>query len=227
MLATTRPCARTGAASVAPLVVGLVPFGLAVGAAVARSGDRLAGWTGTLVLYGGSAQLAVVDLVGSGSGVAAAVGAGLLVNARLAVYTTSLATRWRGQPRWFRLLAGATTVDPLWALATARPTDLDPRVEREVHLGATALLTVGWLAAVTAGMALGPVADGLGLELTGALCLLVLVVPRLAGRADRAAAAAGGGVAVLAAGRGGGTGLLLAVAAGTAAGVLADRGVAP
>jgi predicted branched-subunit amino acid permease len=44
----------SGAAAAAPLVVGLVPFGLLVGTAVAASDDVLAAWTGTLLIYSGS-----------------------------------------------------------------------------------------------------------------------------------------------------------------------------
>ena len=49
-----------GVTAMAPFVVGYAPFALAVGAVVAGHGDRLAGWTGSWLIYGGSAHLSTL-----------------------------------------------------------------------------------------------------------------------------------------------------------------------
>jgi len=85
-----------GARATVPFLVGLAPFGLSVGAAVGASADPLAAWTGTLLLYGGSAQLTVLQLLGSGAPVWTAVLVASLVNARLLVYSGALAPLWAG-----------------------------------------------------------------------------------------------------------------------------------
>ena len=54
---------RLGARDMAPLALGYVPFGLLVGTAVGRSPDPAASWAGTWTIYGGSAHLAVLDLL--------------------------------------------------------------------------------------------------------------------------------------------------------------------
>ena len=46
----------SGAQEMAPLMVGYLPFGLLLGAAIARSSEVWAAWSGTVPIYGGSAR---------------------------------------------------------------------------------------------------------------------------------------------------------------------------
>jgi len=92
---------RAGARAAIPFVIGLAPFAVTVGAAVAASGDPLAAWTGTLLLYGGSAQLAVLQVLGTGGPVWTAIVVGGLINARLLGYS--------GARPWATVLAAAPT----------------------------------------------------------------------------------------------------------------------
>jgi predicted branched-subunit amino acid permease len=80
-----------------PMLVGYVPFALVIGSAAADHGARLAGWSGSWIIFGGSAQLAAIRTIDQ-SGAVAAILTALLIHARLVVYSTSLARRWRGQP---------------------------------------------------------------------------------------------------------------------------------
>jgi len=224
--------AAAGARRMLPLVVAYVPFALTIGAEVARHDDPAAAWAGSLLIFGGSAQLAVVQLTASGSAVVVVVATGLLIHSRLLAYGLSMAPRWRGEPRWFRLLAAASLIDPTWAMAQdtfSADGDADRRPDsdalaRATHLGAVATLAVGWVAAITAGVAVGPgLLAGAGLELAAPLCLLALVIPRAATPAGAAAAAAGAVVAGATAGLPAGSALLLAVVVGAAAGRAVDQ----
>src|SRR4051812_28135965 len=78
---------RAGARAAIPFVIGLAPFAVTVGAAVGTSEDPLAAWTGTLLLYGGSAQLAGLQGLGTGAPGGAAIPVGGLVNARPPVFS--------------------------------------------------------------------------------------------------------------------------------------------
>jgi predicted branched-subunit amino acid permease len=73
--------ARHGVTAMAPFVVGYAPFALTVGAVVAGHGDRIAGWTGSWLIYGGSAHLSTLRTLDR-SGLLLAILAGALVNAR-------------------------------------------------------------------------------------------------------------------------------------------------
>src|SRR4051812_37370670 len=82
---------RAGAVAALPVVAGLAPFGLAVGAAVSASADPVAAWAGTLLIYGGSAQLALLQLLHEGASVWSAILVATLINVRLMVYSAALA----------------------------------------------------------------------------------------------------------------------------------------
>jgi branched chain amino acid efflux pump len=116
---------RDGVTAMAPFVVGYAPFALAVGAVVASHGDRVAGWAGSWLIYGGSAHLSTLRTLDR-SGLLLAILAGALVNARV-IYSAPLATRGSTQPTWFRLVAAPLIIDPTWALATRAATQARSR----------------------------------------------------------------------------------------------------
>jgi predicted branched-subunit amino acid permease len=216
---------NSGMRAMAPLLVGITPFGLLLGATVAASADPLAAWAGALPIYGGSAHLAVLGSLGHGGGVLLAVAAGVLVNLRVIVYSSSLAPLWAGSRWWARGLAAATVIDPTWVVAEQRSVRPGTLAERRSHYaGAATLLTAGWLVLVTVGAVGGALAGGvavLGVALP--LCLLELVVPHLARRPGAVAVAVAVAVVLAASTLPTGVGLLLAMAAAGVAGVIVER----
>jgi predicted branched-subunit amino acid permease len=217
-----RSAVAAGALAMLPLVIGYAPFALVIGATIAEHGDELAGWSGSWLVYGGSAQLATIRSLDAG--VLVAVATGLLVNARLLVYSASLGRRWRHQPRWFRLLAAALIIDPTWAAAErydhAGATDRD---QRHHFLAAGIVLGVGWSAAMAAGILVGGRLDGLDLEIVVPLFLVALVGPMLREREHRWVIAAAGSTAVLTRELPAGTGVLCAIAVGCLVGSISAK----
>lgn len=170
---------RAGAREMLPFVIGYVPFALLVGVSVARSADPLAGWSGTVPLYGGSAQLTLLELMAGGAAVWAAAGAALLVNTRLLVYSAALMPLFGSARLRTRLLAAAFIVDPTWFIAIRRAERPGGLADRRHHYaGAVLALTVGWVTVITVGVLLGRV-DTPVLAVVGPLCLASLVVPHL------------------------------------------------
>lgn len=223
--ATLRREWRRGAREMAPFALGYVPFGLLVGASISRSPDPAAGWAGTWTIYGGSAHLAVLDLLANDAALTLTIAAGLLINLRLLVYATGLATLWAGTPRLWRLAAAAMVVDALWLLVERRAGDGGSRRLRRAHyLGCGATLAVAWLLAVSAGAAVDTAPASTGhLGVAVPLCLASIVVPHL--RAPGGWAAVGAASAVAAATRSwpAGSGLLLSMAAAALAGLVTSR----
>jgi predicted branched-subunit amino acid permease len=217
---------RAGIVAMLPIVIGLVPFALALGTAIAEHSAPAAGWAGILPIFGGSAHLAVIQVVDQGAGAPLAIATGLLVHARLAVFSASLADRWRTQPGWFRAVGAALIIDPTWALADARAARPATTAEdRHFYLAAGITLATGWLVTVTSGMVLGDrLGPDIGLDVAVPLCLIGLAAPRVAEAADWAVVAAAAAVAAVAAGLPAGTGLVLAIAAGALAGRAVDLG---
>jgi predicted branched-subunit amino acid permease len=184
----------SGARAMAPMMLSYLPFGLLLGTAVARCANPWAAWSGTGLIYGGSSHLTLIEMLRTGSGVWAAVGAALLINARLLVYSSSLMPLWRSARLPIRLLAAAVIIDPTWLVASRRA-ELggSPTLQRAHFAGAATVLTIGWIAAVTVGMFLrssGAATAVLGIALP--LCLAAILVPHLR--------MPGGCVAILAAG---------------------------
>ncbi|HYX87862.1 MAG TPA: AzlC family ABC transporter permease [Gaiellaceae bacterium] len=142
--------------------------------------------------FAGSAQFAATSILGTSAGAAAAVAAAVLLNARYAPISISVAPLFRG-PRLRRLLESQLIVDESWALASRGA----GRFDRRVLLGAGLLLYAAWVSGtavgVVAGDALGDPKD-LGLDGAFPALFLALLVPQL--RARRAAGAALLGAAI-------------------------------
>lgn len=219
----TRPddaasAARQGALTMLPMLAAYVPFALVVGTTVAAHGPPLAGWAGSWLIFGGSAQLATLRTLVAAGPVAAVI-TGLLVNARLLAYSASLARRWGDQPRWFRLAAAAMVIDPTWAVAERHAGHTgDAGARRRYFLAAGLTLGGGWCLAVGVGVLAGSRIDSLDLRIAVPLCLLALIGPQLRARGDRLVIAVAALVALLTASWPSGTGLLAAIVAGAAAG---------
>jgi 4-azaleucine resistance transporter AzlC len=142
--------------------------------------------------FAGSAQFAVSSILGAGGGAAAAIAAAVLLNARYAPISISVAPLFHG-PRLRRLLESQLIVDESWALASRG----GGRFDRRILLGAGLLLYVSWVSGtavgVLAGDALGNPKD-LGLDGAFPALFLALLAPQL--RAPRAAIAAAMGAVI-------------------------------
>ncbi len=214
-----------GARAMLPLTLGYLPFGLLLGAAVAAAADPAASWTGTLLIYGGSAHLTVLELLRNGSSLLAVIGAAVLINVRLLVYSSALAPLWRSA-RWpVKLLAAATVIDPTWMLAERRAGEPGGLAERRAHyVGAATCLTLGWVVWVTAGAVFGAVAQSAApLSVAVPLCLTAIVAPHLHAGGGVAAIAAGCGTALVTSTWPAGYGIPVAMAAAATAGGLWTR----
>jgi predicted branched-subunit amino acid permease len=219
----SRSAVRDGALAMLPLLAAYVPFALVIGSAVAEHGSPLAGWTGSWLIYGGSAHLATLRTLDN-AGAVAAILTGLLINARLLVYSASLARRWGEQPRWFRVVAAGLIIDPTWAAAERHADQCaDPPRQRQFFLAAGLTLGAGWSAAIAVGALMGARLDGLDLEIVIPLCLLGLVGPGLRAAGARSVIVVAAVVALITTSWPAGTGILGAVVAGCAAGLASER----
>jgi predicted branched-subunit amino acid permease len=144
--------------------------------------------------WAGSAQFAVVSVLATGGGAAAAVTAGVLLNARYGAMAIALAPSL-SPTRLRRALEALTLADESWALAN-RP---DGRFDRKILVGAALALYVGWLLGTVLGVvgagALGD-PERLGLDAAFPALFLALLVPQLRSPEGRVAATLGGAIAL-------------------------------
>jgi predicted branched-subunit amino acid permease len=213
-----------GSRDILPLVVGVLPIGLAVGATIGTSETvpRLAGWAGGPVIVGGAAQLLTIRMLDAGAAPAAILLSALLVNARVLMYGAALAPWFRETSRRRRLLVAFPLIDPTFLVSISRfeRGDLDQSARLAYYAGAATTLMVAWTGIQALAIAAGGVLpEAVGLHLAAPLAFAGLLAKSVSGRPALAAAGSAGLVAVAGTGLPFQAGGLLALLVGIAAGV--------
>jgi 4-azaleucine resistance transporter AzlC len=184
-----------GVRAIVPLLPAVLAFGVSFGVLAQSAGlGPAASLVMSATTFAGSAQFAVVSVLGGGGTLLAAIAAAVLLNARYGPMGLAAASVFRGG--WLRrLLESQLLVDESWALSNR-----DGRFHRRVMLGAGAALYIGWNAGtaigVLAGDRLGDPA-ALGLDAAFPALFLALLAPLLGSRTAVGAAVLGAGIALV------------------------------
>ena len=183
----------------AGVVFALPGFVLAVSFGVLA---RSLGWgvlapiVSSIIVFSGSAQFAIANVLGAGGSAAAAIVAAILVNARFGPMGVALAPSLKGS-RVRRAFEAQATVDSSWAIANRG----GGRFDRELMLGATLPQAFAWVGGtavgVFAGDAIGDPAD-LGLDVIFPAFFLGLLFEELRNGPKYVGAALIGGAIALA-----------------------------
>lgn len=212
--------------SVAPLLVGVAPFGLIFGVTAAASpvGGGL-GYATSLIIFAGAAQLATVQLITAGSAAAVVIATALVINARHLMYSAALAPHFREFPARWRFALPYILTDQAFVVAITRyDAERDPAYRRWFFFGGAIALWLTWQLTTGAGVLLGAsVPASWSLDFAIPLVFLALLVPALRNRPSVAAAAVGGLVALAANDVAYSLGLIIGAVSGITAGVLAER----
>ena len=185
-----------GFAAMAPLWLGVIPFGLAYAVLARDAGLSLLETQSLSVLvFAGSAQITAVGLFGSNAAAIEIVSTTFLLNIRHVLYGLSLGRRipLRG---WRRTTAAYFLTDEAFGIVAARR-------ERSFAflLGVELSIFVTWNLATLAGALLGsaiPDPTEIGVDVVFPLAFLALLVPLVRTRSELAVAVAAGAVAWLA-----------------------------
>jgi 4-azaleucine resistance transporter AzlC len=224
---TPRQAVRDGITDVAPMLVGIIPFGLVAGAAPVAAGLDVAHAVGmSALMFAGASQLAVADVLGSAGAAPVAVVTALIINLRMVLYSASLAPALAGETLGRRLQMGYFLVDQAYALSVIRwdGTD-DRRLRVPYYLAIAVLLWIVWQVTTIVGALVGArLPAEIPLDFAVPLVFLVLLVPVLDRRPSLVAAAVGGFAAVASAELGAGRlAIVVGAVCGIAAGALLDR----
>lgn len=223
---TVRHDLRAGARAVAPMLVGVVPFGLVAGATPVSHG--LGGGVAvgfSVIVFAGASQLAAIAVLGSGGSALVAAVAAWTINLRLLLYSASLAPHLARERLRTRLWVAYLLTDQAYAVCISRWGRGDDERRRVPYfLGAALLLWGSWQISTIAGVLIGAtVPADVPLEFAVPLVFLVLLVPAITGRPAAIAAAVGGAAAVIGAEVGAGNlSLMVGAASGIVAGTLAE-----
>jgi len=219
-----RSTIKRGIVDALPLFVPAIPFAFVIGLVIVESGlSPFIGWTSSWVIFGGAAQLTIISLLGSGTAVAAAITAALVVNVRYLMYSAALAPAFQRQPRWMRWLGPYLVIDQLFALAILRADD-EPNDFRTYYLSAGLVFWTLWQITTAVGLVVGPVVpEAWNLEFAVSILFLGLIVLGIDKYPKLIAALVGAGATYLAAGLPNRGGLLVGAFVGILAGTVAER----
>jgi len=225
------PDFRAGAAAVAPMLVGVVPFGLVAGAQPTTEGLGGAAAIGlSTIVFAGASQLAAADVLADGGSALVATLAALTINLRMLLYSASLAPYLSHLGLGRRMAAAYLMTDQAYAVSITRWTAGEEQERRlPYYLGSGLCLWTVWQLATVAGVLVGGIVpESLPLGFAVPLVFLVLLIPAVTSRPAAVAAVVGGGAAVVAAELGAGplsviVGALSGIVAGAAAELVLDR----
>ncbi len=215
-----------GARAMAPLLIGVVPFGLVFG--IVAAGSTVGPWLGgasSVIIFAGAAQLATLQLIDAGVAGAVVIATALVINARHLMYSAALASQFQEFPAIARFALPYVMTDQAFGVSIVRYGAVtDPVYKQWYFTGAALALWVTWQISTVVGIVLGAqVPVSWSLDFAIPLVFLVLLVPAIKNRPELVAAVVGGGVAVAAAGAPYGLGLMIGAAGGVIAGVIAQR----
>lgn len=189
-----------GLRAVAPLTMGIIPFGMVCGAAAIAAG--LTPWQTVAmnwIIFAGSAQVAATQLLVGGAPILVIISTGAIVNLRFMMYSTSLGPHLRTLSKPWQMLLAYLITDQSYALAIIRY--MQPGERRHRHwflLGISGAIWLCWQSASVAGILLGRlIPQDWPLDFIIPLTFIALVVPLLSSRAMLCAALAGGAASVL------------------------------
>lgn len=218
-----RSAMRDGLVAMAPLALGVAPFGLVVGATAVEEGLSVGQAVGlSVVVFAGASQLAAIDLLGAGAPLLVVIATALVINLRMVMYSASLAPHVGDLSRRRRLVMSYLLVDQAYALSIVRwERENDPLVARFAFFLAVAvpLWTIWQVTTLVGALGGSQLPEGIPLSFTVTLVFLVLLVPSLTDRPRVVAAVVAGGVAVCAQGLPADLALIAGAGCGIAAGV--------
>jgi 4-azaleucine resistance transporter AzlC len=190
---------RAGARATAPIIVGVIPWGLVCGAAVVEAGGGVSEALGmSLLVNAGAAQLAASTLFGENAPLWVALLTALIVNARMFIYSTSIAPVIMPEAGRFRSLLGHPLIDQSYAAVMT-----DGRYREGVaivpyYVAAWGILAAVWQVTNVLGAIGGTfVPESWQLDFVIPLVFLGMLVPALRHRCDIEAAIVSGVAAAI------------------------------
>lgn len=226
MQSNFRNGARAGFAAFLPLSVGLVPWALVMGMAMAGTGfSPLQAMGMNVIVFAGTAQLGTLPLIAAEAPLWLIVATALALNLRFVIFSAALAPGFRGIGTPARWLAGHLLTDGVFATCLDRMLGADdPRWRLGYYLAPAVWSWLLWQSFTLIGIyAAGAVPKAWSLEFMATIALIVLLVPMARVRPMLIAALAGGAGATLLRGLPLRLGIVVAIGLGIAAGFAAEH----
>ena len=209
----------------APILLGVVPFGLVFGAlAISAHLSTLAAQAMSSIIFAGASQIIAAQLVGTGTSGLVILMVVFVVNLRHALYSASVAPHVKDLKTGWKLLLAYLLTDEAYAVSIMHyDRDGDPRNRHWYFFGAGLTLWSSWQVSTAIGIFIGAqIPASWPLDFVLPLTFIALVVPAIKDRAGLAAALVAGLIGLLAEGLPYKTGLLAAALIGIVTGLVIE-----
>jgi 4-azaleucine resistance transporter AzlC len=213
-----------GARGALPILIGVIPFAMISGVAAASVGLTFFETVGmSMIVFAGASQLAVFQLMGTGSPWIIMVLTAWVINLRFTMYSATLAPYLQKLSVWQKALLAYMLSDQAFGISLTHFVTNEEVNHRWYYFGAALTVWVAWQISAAIGALLGAlVPPSLGFDFAFPLSFMALMFASLRDRPTVVAALAGGIIAVLAKGLPYNIGLVLATFLGIAAGYFAE-----
>lgn len=221
-----RTAARDGVTDLLPVTLGAIPFGLLAGIAALEA--DLPAWMASVFsvgVFAGASQLAALELLADDASAVVVIGTILVINARMLMYSASLAPAMADEPRGRRAVMAYFMTDQTYALTISK-LDREPAHPHRFayYLSGGLLLWVSWQVFTIVGALAGRVIPpDIPIEFAVPMVFAALLVPAVKDRPTLAAALTSAVVATLGRPLPSNLGLLLAALGGIAVGVVVSE----
>lgn len=224
---TERSPAYAGFLSVAPMLLGVFPFGVIAGIAAVEAGlGTIQAFAVSPIVFAGASQLAMVELIGGDAAPVVIIATALVINARMAMYSAGLAPVFRDLSPLRKAYGSYVLTDQAFAVSVLRYDRIEESLDDRFafYMGAAMGLWTTWQIATIVGVMVGTgVPDSWSLDFAIPLVFMALLVPAIKDRGTGIAAVVGAVAAVLLIGLPLHLGLLAASALGITAGAIGHR----
>jgi 4-azaleucine resistance transporter AzlC len=209
----------------APILLGVVPFGLVFGAlAISAHLSTLAAQAMSSIIFAGASQIIAAQLVGTGTSGLVILMVVFVVNLRHALYSASVAPHVKDLKKGWKLLLAYLLTDEAYAVTiTHYNREPDSSYRHWYFFGAGLTLWSSWQVSTAIGIFIGAqIPASWPLDFVLPLTFIALVVPAIKDRAGLAAALVAGLIGLLAVNLPYKTGLLAAALIGIVTGLVIE-----
>jgi len=217
----------TGLLDLAPILVGVFPFGLIAGIAAVDAGlGSIQAYATSPIVFAGAAQLAMMDLIARDAAPIVIVATALVINARFVMYSAALAPAFRGLGPIRKAYGAFVITDQSFAVSAVRFDRIDESLaDRFAYfMGASLGLWGTWQISSLIGVVLGAELPAeWSLDFAIPLVFMALLFPAIKDRGTTIAAITAAIAAVALVSLPLNLGLLVAAGIGLAAGAIWGR----
>jgi len=217
-----------GFLDLAPILVGVFPFGLIAGIAAVDAGlGSIQAFAASPIVFAGAAQLAMMDLIGRDAAPIVIVATALVINARFLMYSAALAPTFRDLGSIRKAYGAFVITDQSFAASVLRFDQVDESLtDRFAYfMGASLGLWGTWLISSLIGVVLGAELPAeWSLDFAIPLVFMALLFPAIKDRGTTIAAVTAAVASVALVSLPLNLGLLVAAAIGLAVGAIWSRG---